>query len=263
MPTKAINGVTISFKGRGQGLPLVLLHAFPLDCRMWSAQVEEFSGRHRVIAPDYRGFGQSRPATPFTIESLADEVHALLESIGALPCVMGGLSMGGYVSLAYACKYPHDLRGLILADTRAEADTPDGKQNRQKMIELARTSGSKAVADQMEPKLLAPDTREHRPDIVKAMRAMADHNPPEAIEHALAAMRDRPDRIEELSSIAIPTLILVGSADTITPPSVAHAMHERIPRSQFVEIPGAGHLAAMEQPAQVNRAMRNFIENLR
>src|SRR4051794_15232486 len=118
MPTQTVNGVTLSYEERGKGLPLVLLHGFPLDGRVWDEQLADLSARCRVVAPDLRGFGRSRSETPFTIESLADDVHALLTAIGALPCVLGGLSMGGYVSLAYAKKYPADLRGLVPVDTR-------------------------------------------------------------------------------------------------------------------------------------------------
>ncbi len=118
---------------------------------MWNAQVDTLSQHYRVIAPDLRGFGQSRRSDAFSIESLADDVALFLEQLSALPCVLAGLSMGGYVSLAYAKKYPKDLRGLILVDTKAEADTPEGKAGRKKMIALVRESGSKAVAEQMMP----------------------------------------------------------------------------------------------------------------
>ena len=123
-------------------MPLVLLHGFPLDLRMWEGQRGDLTSVARVITPDLRGFGKSQPPAPFTMESQADDVHALLTEIGALPCVLAGLSMGGYIALNYARKCPQDLRALILVDTRAEADTPQGKENRQKMIELARTAGS-------------------------------------------------------------------------------------------------------------------------
>ena len=156
MPTGTINGVTLSYTDRGSGTPLVLLHGFPLDSRIWDQQAADLSGQCRVITPDLRGFGQSKPETPFTIESLADDVHALLESIVALPCVLGGLSMGGYVALAYAKKYPADLKALALIDTKAEGDTPEGKQGRQKMIDLVREKGSPAVAGQMMPRMFAP-----------------------------------------------------------------------------------------------------------
>src|SRR5688572_24441063 len=164
-PTPLADILPYTDKGRGE--PLVLLHGFPLDRRMWDAQVERLSQKYRVIAPDLRGFGQSRRDDPFTIESLADDIHLFLQQLVALPCVLAGLSMGGYVALAYARKYASDLRGLILIDTKAEADTSEGKQGREKMIQLVQKSGATAVADQMTPKMLAPGTESSRPEVVK------------------------------------------------------------------------------------------------
>jgi pimeloyl-ACP methyl ester carboxylesterase len=256
---------SLSYDESGKGLPVVLLHGFPLDARVWKAQraaLGEQGGRFRVITPDLRGFGKSKSTEPFTIESLADDVHALLKEIGALPCVLGGLSMGGYATLAFANKHPRDLRGLILTDTKAEADTADGKQARDKMIALVREKGSKAVAEQMMPKMLAPDTATTRPAVAQELRAIMEACPPKTIEHALLAMRDRPDRTGELSSIAVPTLIIVGEHDAITPPKVAQDMHKATPKSQLVIVQGAGHMAPMEQPEQVNRALRDFVAKI-
>ena len=249
----------LSCQDMGKGEALVLLHGFPLDRRMWEAQVAEFSSRRRVIAPDLRGFGQSFSQEPFTIESLADDVHELLASIRALPCILGGLSMGGYVTLAYIRKYPTDVRGVILVDTKAAADDPQQKEGRGKMIELVRREGAKAVADQMLPRLVAEDVPRSRPAIASALRTMMEACPPKTIEHALAGMRDRPDRTSELGSISVPSLIVVGDADVITPVSVARSMQERIGDATLAVIRGAGHMSPMEQPAQVNQALRQFL----
>jgi pimeloyl-ACP methyl ester carboxylesterase len=216
----------------------------------------------RVITPDLRGFGRSKSQEPFSLVDLADDVHELLEQIGALPCVLGGLSMGGYTALAYVKKYAADLRALILVDTKADADTPEGKQGREKMIQLAREKGSKAVSDQMMPKMLAPDAEKTRPAVAHELRAIMEACPPKTIEHALAAMRDRPDRSGELSSINVPTLVIVGDADAITPPEVATKMYQSLTKGQLVTIKGAGHMACMEQPEQVSRAIRDFISPL-
>ena len=262
MPTANINGTTLSYSERGAGPALVLLHGFPLDSRVWEAQAAELSGRLRVITPDLRGFGQSKSDSPFTRESRADDVHELLKKLGALPAVLGGLSMGGYIALAYGKKYPTDLRALVLVDTKAEGDTPEGKQGRTKMVELARQKGSPAVAEQMMPKMLAPDTATRRPDVGRSLRSIMEACPPRTIEHALLAMRDRPDRSQDLASVPVPTLILVGDADAITPPAAAEAMKKGIPNSRLVTIRGAGHMTPMEQPAQVNQAIRQFMEGV-
>lgn len=262
MPTANIRGTTLNYVDRGRGLPLVLMHGFPLDLRMWDAQVGELSSRWRVIAPDFRGFGQSHSTDAFTTESLADDVHALLEEIRALPCVLAGLSMGGYVALAYVRKYPGDLRALILVDTKAAGDDAQGKENRNKMIELVRAKGSKAVADQMLPKMLAEDTPRNRPAQAQALRAMMEACPPKTIENALVALRDRPDQSQTLPSIPVPTLIIVGGDDSITPVSVAELMQKQMPKSHLAVIKGAGHMSPLEQPAQVNQAISRFLDGL-
>jgi len=266
MATQTIDGATIFFTDQGPGPStgpaLVLTHGFPLDLRMWDAQANELSERWRVVCPDLRGFGQSKSESPFTIESLADDLHELLSAIKATPVVLGGLSMGGYVALAYAKKYSRDLRGLVLVDTRADADTPEGKANRDKMIALVCQSGNKPIADAMLPRLLAPDAPRARPQVAKAVRSLMESCPPKTIEHALLAMRDRPDQTASLASISVPTLIIVGDTDAITPPAVAQAMHEKIPASQLAIIRGAGHMAPMEQPAQVNQALGHFMSSL-
>lgn len=259
MPLREINGVSFSFDDRGSGIPLVLLHGFPLDRRMWGEQMEDSSLRGRRLAIDLPGFGQSQPPRPFTIPSLAQSVRELLAQLDALPCVLAGLSMGGYIALNFAREFLSDLRALILMDTRAEADTAQGKENRQKMIDLVRAKGSAAIAEQMQPKLLSPDTVAHRPNQVRALRQMMESVPAQTIEHALSAMRDRPDMTEALASIAVPTLILVGDADAITPPDVARGMQKKMPDADMVIIAGAGHMSPLEQPAQVNRAMGNFL----
>lgn len=260
--TITVNGTSIAFSEQGSGPPLVLLHGFPLDARIWEAQVSRLADRCRVITPDLRGFGQSKGGGAFTMESLADDVHALLQQIGALPCVLGGLSMGGYVALSYAKKYPTDLRGLILIDTRAEGDSPEGKQNRQKMIDLVRSSGPQAVAEQMRPKMLGETTARGNADVVRRLNEIMEACPAQTIEYALLAMRDREDHTCDLPSVPVPTLILVGASDAITPPAVSEAMDQAIPRSKLVVIPDAGHMTPMEQPEAVSRAIGEFVEGL-
>src|SRR2546421_6392874 len=217
MPYRTINNILAAYQEHGAGSPLALLHGFPLDGRIFEQQVPALSKTFRVIAPDLRGFGQSQSDKPFTIASLADDVHELLKSMNALPCALGGLSMGGYIALAFAKKYPKDLSALILMDTRAEGDTAEGKAARDKMIELVRKEGSKAIADQMLPKMFAEQTLKANGEPVKTIRDIMEHCPPKTIEHALIALRDREDYSTSLASIAVPTLIIVGESDAITP----------------------------------------------
>jgi pimeloyl-ACP methyl ester carboxylesterase len=262
MPHESVNGTTIDYTQAGSGPNLVLVHGFPLSSQMWEKQIAALADRNRVIAPDLRGFGKSPSLDPFTMESLADDVHTLLDRIEALPCVLAGLSMGGYVALAYCKKYPRDLRGLILIDTRAEGDTAEGKQGRQKMIELVREAGSAAVAEQMLPKMLCEQTCTGVPDVSQALRKIMESCPPLTIEHALLALRDRKDQTENLPSIPVPTLILVGEHDAITPPAMSQKMHELIPQSMLATIPCAGHMSPIENPDEVNRHIREFLATI-
>ncbi len=261
MPSETVNGATLAYEQRGEGLPVVLVHGFPLDSRMWANQLALSAG-YRAIAPDLRGFGRSPSNEPFTIESLADDVHALLAKIDALPCALAGFSMGGYVALAFAKKYPTDLRGLVLVDTRAGGDTAEGKVGREKSVQLVRQSGATAIADQMLPKLLVPEDQRRGPQVTHVVRQMIEACPPLTIEHALIAMRDREDYTTSLPSIAVPTLIVVGEKDAITPPEMSRAMHEAIPRSRLAVIPDAGHMSPLENPDEVNRALQEFLRSL-
>jgi pimeloyl-ACP methyl ester carboxylesterase len=260
MPTRNLNGVTFYYEDRGNGPPVVLVHAFPVDSRMWESQLSDLSSHWRVIAPDLRGFGRSTASDPLTIESMAADLHALLGEIGALPCVLGGISMGGYIGLAYALKYATDLRALILIDTKAEADNSEQKEARMANARLARAEGAKAIAEKMLPKMLADETPHRRPAVSAALRKLMEQCPPATIEHALLAMRDRPDQSANLSSIPVPALVIVGENDSITPIAAAQSMQNRIPNAQLAVIRGAGHMSPMEQPAQVNRAIRQFLQ---
>lgn len=260
MPARTIDGTLIFYDESGTGAgagspPVVLLHGFPLDARVWEVQRDALCDAHRVITPDLRGFGRSESDEPFTLETIADDVRALLADLGALPCVLGGLSMGGYVALAYAKKYPSDLKGLLLIDTRAEVDTPEGREGRQKMIELVRDKGAPAVAEALMPKMIAPQSRH----VVADLRKIMESQPARTIENALVALRDRPDLRKDLASIRVPTLVVVGEHDAITPPAMANTLHENIANSELVTIAGSGHMTPMEQPEQVNRAIADFL----
>jgi len=252
-----VNSTFLYYDERGNSFQhLVLLHGFPMDRRIWAAQVQDLSSIATVITPDLRGFGQSRSTEPFSIESQADDLHALLTQLDVLPCVLGGLSMGGYVALAFAAKYATDLKGLALVDTRADADSPATREGRAKMIELAKEKGSAAVADAMLPKLLAADAD---PRVAAELRKILLDCPALTIQHAQAAMRDRPDRTEILAKLNIPCRIIVGELDVLSPPAVAHEMSRRIRRCDLTIIPGAGHVTPMENAGAVSAALSELI----
>jgi pimeloyl-ACP methyl ester carboxylesterase len=248
---------------QGAGVPVVLLHGFPVDARVWRYQIDALSNHHRVIAIDLPGFGRSPSDAPFTIDSLAADVHTLLKKINVLPCVIGGLSMGGYVALAFYQHFASDVLGLMLIDTRAVGDSPENKRNRDKLIEQVGQCGPCPVVDAMMPKVLADETVAAQPTIVAEVRQMMESCPPETMRRALAAMRDRHDRTELLPSIAEPVLIIVGQCDPITPPADAEQMRQSIPHATLAIISDAAHFSPLENPQSVNDAMRNFLAQFR
>jgi 3-oxoadipate enol-lactonase len=264
MNTQIAANCTVAYDDVGQGKPLVLLHAFPLARGMWRAQVDSLKSTCRCLVPDLRGFGGTSgfQGTP-SIEQMADDVHALLDQLHVEePITLGGLSMGGYVALAFARKHAARLQALILADTRAEADTPEGKANRDKMIAFAQTHSAADVIEQMLPNMVSDETRENEPEVVEEIRRLASQQTTAGIIAALAALRDRSDATPTLGQIRVPTLVLVGRDDKLTPPALAQNLVNGIRGAKLATIPAAGHLSNMEQPDIFNDALRSFLRGL-
>ena len=241
----------------GEGWPVVLLHAFPLTADMWRPQLDAVPDGWRFIAPDLRGFGPSQSNPAQTMEDLAGGVGELLDALRIESASIGGLSMGGYVMFELLRQDRNRFPRLVLADTRATADTDEGKAGRDKMIDSAHRSGADAVVDEMLPKLVA--NRSRRPELEAEIRALARCNSPAALAGALGAMRDRPDSTVLLETIAVPTLIVCGEEDVLTPPTEARSMQSRIRRSNLVILPGAGHLSNMEVPEEFSTALADFL----
>jgi 3-oxoadipate enol-lactonase len=239
---------------------LVLLHAFPLNARMWEGQLTLAATGWRVIAPQLRGFdGGTGDPPASTMDDYAGDVIDLLDALHVKQAVVGGLSMGGYVAFAmlrYAARY---VQGLILADTRSQADTPEGVDGRKRMLQLVQDKGPSAVADEMLPKLLGETTRTTRPDVVNQVRALVLSSSAEAIGGAVRALMTRPDSTPLLSTIHVPTLIVVGDEDTVTPPAAAEELHRGIAGSELTRISQAGHLTNLEQPQAFNDALARFL----
>jgi pimeloyl-ACP methyl ester carboxylesterase len=253
--------VSLAFDDVGQGLPLVLLHAFPLSRKMWRPQIEALASACRILAPDLPGFGESPllEGAP-GIEAMADAVAAFLDARSVRePVVLGGLSMGGYVALAFARKHPARLLKLILADTRAEPDDDAARANRNKLIEFAGGHPAAAVAEQMLPKLLGPRTLRERPAVVDEVKRIAAAQRPEGLVAALKALRDRPDARPGLAQIRVPALFLVGQDDALTPPELTRSMASQVPGSSVVVIEDAGHLSNLEHPGAFNDAVLAFL----
>jgi 3-oxoadipate enol-lactonase len=255
---------SIEYDDAGKGLIVVLLHGFPLCKDMWRPQALALQDGNRVIVPDLRGFGGSSPfdESP-SLDQMADDVAGLLAALKINePVVVGGLSMGGYIALAVARKYPNVLRALILADTRAEPDDAKAKANRDSMIAFAQTHQARDVIDQMLPKLLTDKSLSENPGLVEEIRRMASAQTTAGIIGALKVLRDRPDARPILSTIRVPALVLVGAEDTLTPPAMAETLATGIANAKLVTIPGAGHMSNLEQPEMFNSALETFLRPL-
>jgi 3-oxoadipate enol-lactonase len=243
------------------GRTLVLIHAFPLDERMWEPQLALADAGWRVIAPHLRGTnGQPEAAVP-TMDDFAADVIDLLDALHIENAVIGGLSMGGYVTFALFRHAPRYFRGIVLADTRPQADTPEAIEGRKRLLAVVRQKGAAAVADEMLPKLLGETTRRERPDIVAHVGDLIRSNSADAIAGAISALMSRPDSTSILSAIHCPTLIMVGEEDTLTPPALSHDMQRAIGGAELVVVPAAGHLSSIEQPEAFNAALAQFLEH--
>lgn len=263
--TVAAGSVTLAAVDRGQGPPLVLLHGFPLSHAMWQAQIDYFSRSHRVIAPDLRGFGASQvvPGTA-SMEQMADDVQALLDSLRVNePVVLAGLSMGGYVAFQFWRKYAQRLRALVLCDTRSVPDSPEAVEGRLKTAEKIRSLGStEPLVEAMTPKLFAPQTLRDQPKLVDEQRQVMWHTSPNGAAAALLGMAARPDATEYLVQMALPALVVVGEHDAIATVDEMRQIAQAIAGSEFAIIPGAGHMAPLEQPAEFNRVLETFLEQV-
>lgn len=262
MPTADLDGVSIFYHDEGQGEPLLLVHGFPLSSDLYQPQRAALSRRFRVITPDLRGMGRSDPQPGYSMDTYADDLVALLDHLGVGQAIMGGMSMGGYVVFALLRRHPDRVKGLILIDTKAAADTEEGRQGRYKMIEQACDKGATAIAEVMLPKMLTEQTREQQPELAEFVRGMMAATPVDGITGALEAMAARPDSTPLLPSIQVPTLIVVGNEDQVTPTSVAQEMHKAIPSAELVIIDGAAHATTLERPAAVNQAIEEWAGQL-
>jgi 3-oxoadipate enol-lactonase len=263
MPTADLDGVSIFYHDEGQGEPLLLIHGFPLSSELYQPQRAALSRRFRVITPDLRGMGRSDPLPgTYSMDAYAGDLVALLDHLGIGQVIVGGMSMGGYVVFALLRRFPDRVRGIILLDTKAAADTEEARAGRYKMAEQARSEGVTAIADAMLPKMLTEQTRNEQPELAEFVHKMMAAVPVNGIVGALEAMATRSDSTDLLSSIQVPTLIIVGSDDPVTPPSIAREMLETIPNAQLVIIDSAAHAANLERPAAVNRVIEDWASQL-
>lgn len=258
-----MNETTLNYDDAGQGLPILLIHGFPHDRRLWNAQVAGLQDTARVIAPDLRGFGTSiDPTGTMTMDDYAADLHALLEELGIQKVVVAGLSMGGYIALAFLERYPAVVKGLILCNTRAGADSDEARVGREDTARNVMTEGVPLLAEAMLPKMLSPESLSTRPGMGSSIESMMAEQRPAGVVAALRGMAARPDRTPMLATIDVPTLIITGEKDTVIPPSESEAMAGAIPGSKLVVIPNVAHLSNVEAPEAFNAAVQEFMVGL-
>jgi pimeloyl-ACP methyl ester carboxylesterase len=241
----------------GAGWPVFLIHAFPLTADMWRPQLDRVPQGWRYLAADVRGFGGS-PAGSLspTLDDYAADVESVMDALEVETAVIGGLSMGGYISFGLHRRSPDRFTSLVLADTKAEADTAEGRESRRAMSALVTSEGVGAIADRMLPKLLS----EHAdPNLVRTTRHIIEQNSAEGIDAAIHAMMDRPDSTADLPRMAVPILVIVGEEDVLTPPADSQRIQDATERSQLVVLPGVGHLSNLEAPDAFSTALENFL----
>lgn len=274
MSTVSLDGITVGYDDEGSGEPLVLIHGHPFNRSMWRGQVSLFSrSGWRVIAPDLRGYGGSplgvgpRPgatAVPgkTTLETFARDIAALLDHLEVGQIILGGLSMGGQIVMEFHRLFPHRIRGLVLADTFAAADTEDGKKFRNDLAGRLLREGMAPYAEEVLPKMVAPHNIEALPAVATHVLDMMRGTSPTGAAAALRGRAERPDYVDMLSRISVPTLIVVGRDDEFTPVSNAAFMHERIPNSTLIVIDGAGHMPNLERQNEFNGAVQHFLDSV-
>ncbi len=272
--------VPVHYIESGAGTPLVLLHAFPVDARMWNPLRIRLEEQARVITPDQRGLGESSldgttargmiepPAAPLTVDRPSVEVAAadvleLLDQLELPRVVLGGCSMGGYVAMAVLRAAPQRVAGLLLVDTKAPADTDEQRTNRLNVASRAEQEGTGGwLAENMLPNLLGSATRQERPEVVGDLRALIEAQPADGVAWAQRAMAARSDSFETLRAFDGPAMVAVGAEDTITPPAAAHEMADALPSGKLVELAGSGHLPSLEAPDALADAVRPWLAGI-
>ena len=247
--------------GDPRGLPVVLLHAFPMSSAMWEPQLEALKA-FRVILPDLRGFGTTALSAPWFMEHAVDDLFETLTAVGVEKAVLAGLSMGGYVALRAVEKNQSRVKALVLCDTRAEADANENKIKRAGAVDFVRARGVAAFVDPFLNDALAPKTKAEKPKVVEFLKNVANKASADSVMAALAALASRADMTGALAGIRIPTAVLLGSQDKITPLPLSEAMRSRIPGAELHLIPDAGHFSNAENPAAFNERLVSFLNRL-
>jgi len=250
-------GVSIEYDDIGNGVPLLLIHAFPVDRTLWRAQIAGLSSIYRVVAPDLRGFGKSSETTgeAVSMEQYAADLKSLLDSLSIKQAVVGGISMGGYIALAFYAQYAERVKGLLLANTRATSDSEEGKQTRLANAQKIGDTGPRFLIESMAPQMLGSAAKS---EVEITVRSMMLHQRAPGLMSALRGMAARPDRTSLLRFATVPILIITGAEDKLISPADSEAMQALIPNSTLVNIPEAGHLSNIDKADAFNQAVREF-----
>jgi 3-oxoadipate enol-lactonase len=261
-----LDGAEVEYDVRGHsggGPAIVFLHAFPLGQFMWDRQVAALEARHRVARFDARGFGGSPPGDgPLTMDRIADDAAALMDQLEIERAVVAGCSMGGYAAFSFVRRHPGRLAALVLQDTRAGADTEEGRQNRATLASRVLEEGATAAAEALLSRLVGETTKREQAHLVGRLRERVLATSPRGIAQALAGLGARADSADTLGRIEVPTLVVVGEEDVLTPPSEAENMAAAIAGSRLEVIPSAGHLSNLENPPAYNAALDRFLGSL-
>ena len=254
-----IGDIDIGYDDVGNGTAVVFLHGFPHNRTLWAPQLSALAGQYRCIAPDLRGFGESGVTGPWTMSRHADDVVGLLDELNVPKAIFVGLSMGGYILFEMMRRHRDRVRGLVLADTKQSADNDEARTKRRAMMDLARSGGADAVADAQITGMVGKSTRERNPEVADGLRRMMASASVEGILGGLQALMERPDSTSTVSQIDVPTLIIVGEEDVLTPPKEAKLMAAAIRNSAIEIIEQAGHASNYERPAAFNHLLNEFM----
>jgi 3-oxoadipate enol-lactonase len=256
----AMNGYTLAVEDGGQGTPVLMLHGFPMSSAAFAPIRPRVERAARLITIDLRGFGASdAPQRPYDMSSLADDVVRIADHLGLERFVLGGHSMGGYVAFRIAASQRDRLSGLILIDTRADADTAEGVERRRAAIATIAGGGRAAFLNGFLPLLVAPATRDRHPELMEQVAAIAAGIPDHVLIGCLEGMMTRPDSRGLLAGLDLPALVIHGADDAVMPPGEARALALALPRGELLEVPDAGHTPTIEQPAFVGDAIARFL----
>lgn len=256
-----VDEVVLNVEEQGTGEPLLLVHGFPLDHRMWQGQIDELSEDFRVIAPDLRGFGESSGAADLvTMEQFADDLANLLDALEIREKIIYcGLSMGGYIAWPFWRRHADRISKLILCDTRAAADSAEAAAGRLETAERVEQDGCAILSEAMIPKLFSDQTRRQRSRLITFTEEMIRASKPQTAAAALRGMAQRVDATPWLPQIGMPTLVVCGQEDALTGLAEMQAVAEAIPQASLAVIPACGHMAPLEDPVHVNKTIRNFL----